>query len=191
MSPSASSSESSSLSPSSSESPSLSPSSSESPSLSPSSSNSPSESSSVSPSSSPSVGFQGYTREDIGTLPTNDADLDTDYTEQDYIDVSTKNDVRVCQSGDSSSFIIHEFKDFIGDQNTCNLECELRSTLAPSSSTVYLQVYNRNTTTWDTVDFDDSSAADTDFVLETFMSDLTNYKDGNSVISSRIYQEVL
>jgi len=122
-------------------------------------------------------------------LPTNDNDLATTYTEQDETDVATKNDVRVGQGG-TSGFNIHLFKNFVGAQTSCQLECELQSTIAPTASTVRLAIYNRNTTLWDIVDFDNTSAANTDFILLFTVSDLTDYKDASNVISCRVYQEI-
>ena len=142
-------------------SPSLSTSPSLSPSLSPSSSKSPSPSVSVSaspslsPSASPSLGYSQYTRGDLVALPGNDNDLETTYIAQDETDVSTKNDVRVDQTA-TSQYMIHQYKDFVGANTTCQVEWEGQVTLAPSSSTVYLQIYNQNTTTWETIDSDNS-----------------------------------
>jgi len=71
-----------------------------------------------------------------------------------------------------------------------------QSTLAPSSSTVYLQVYNRNAGVWESVDADGISDADIDFSLGTTVSEnLTNYY-GTSItkgttlywFSWRVYQ---
>lgn len=167
-------------------SPSVSPSgavTSESPSVSPS--QSPSISPSVSP--SPSPGWEGYTRGDYVSLPTTGASLETAYSAQDYLDVDTKNNVRVAQTG-TNQFMIHEFKDYVGANTACTVECELQTTQNPATSTVYLQIYNLNTTTWDTIDSDNSSAIDTDFILTASVADLTNYKDGE-VITCRVYQD--
>lgn len=86
--------------------------------------------------------------------------------------------------------MVHQFKDFVGSNTGCNLNFEGKSTLAPSTSTVYLQIYNRNTPTWETVDSDNTANADTDFIMSANIADLTNYKDGSNVISCRVYQEV-
>ena len=179
-------SESSSESSSASSSPSSSPSSSQS--SSPSSSESSSES--ASPSSSPSPGYQNYTKGDYAELPADDTDLETDYVEQDYTDVASKNDIRVDQTG-TQQYMIHQFKDYCEDNNSCTLEWEGQSTLAPTSSTIYLQIYNRTTEEWDTVDSDNTTGADTDFTLTANVADLTNYKDGNTLISCRVYQLAL
>ncbi len=120
-------------------------------------------------------------------MPTNDADLEVSYTAQDLTDVSTKNDVRVGQTA-TAEYAVHLFKDFMSVENKCMIECELQTNVAPSSSTVYLQIYNRNSSEWETIASDNTSAADTDFGLGASVADLTNYKDGNSVISCRVYQ---
>ena len=87
--------------------------------------------------------------------------------------------------------MIHQFKDFVGAENSCQLEWEGQSTLAPSASTVYLQIYNRDTPGWETVDSDDAEDANTDFILLVNMPDLTDYKDASNVISCRVYQEAI
>jgi len=145
---------------------------------------------SLSDSPSPSEGYTGYTKGDYAALPADDTDLENDYTGQEVTDVASKNDVRVDQTG-TLEHMIHQYKDFVGSQDSCILEWEGQSSLAPSSSTIYLQIYNQDTTTWVTVDTDGISNADTDFSLLASIADLTDYKDASNVISSRIYQEAL
>jgi len=91
----------------------------------------------------------------------------------------------------STNYAIHEFKDFVGPNNTCTLEWEGQSNVAPSDSPVYLQIYNRNTDTWDPVDSDNLAAADTDFILTKFMDNLANYKSAGNIIACRVYQQIL
>jgi len=177
-----SSSSSSSISPSPSSSTSSSLSSSESSSI--SSSQSISESSSISP--SPSPGYQEYTKGDYVVLPTNNNNLTTPYTSQDYTDVSTEDEYRVSQTG--LNYQIHQFKDFVTEGNSCVLTWIGQTDLAPSTNTVYLQIYNHNTNQWDTLDSDNSSSIDIDFTLTANILDLTDYKDGSNVISCRVYQ---
>jgi hypothetical protein len=163
-------------------SPSISPSSSISPSLSPSSSNSPS----VSPSSSPSVGYQDYTRGNYASLPTGILDLETIYSVGDIANVATKDDTRVGQTA-TGEYTIHQFKDYVAS-NSGTFELELQTNLAPASSTIYLQIFNRDTPAWETIDSDNTSNADTDFILTASKADLTNYKDTNNVVVCRVYQ---
>lgn len=146
---------------------------------------------SVSPSASPSPspGWEDYTRGDENVLPADDTSLETNYSVQDYTDVDTKNDVRVAQSA-TDEYAVHQFKDYVV-ASAATLEWEGQSDLAPSSSTVVLQIYNRDTPGWENVDTDSTTAADTDFILTGNIADLTNYKDGSNVISCRVYQEAV
>jgi hypothetical protein len=158
-------------------------------SLSSSASSSISSSVSSSASPSPSPGYEDYTRGEYIALPANDNNLTTNYSVQDYLDVDTVNNVWVSQDASGGSYTIHEFKNFTGELSACTLECVSQTTLLPSSSTVYLQIYNVNTTTWDTVDSDNSSPVDTNFTLTAYIADLTNYKDGSGIITCRTWQK--
>jgi len=178
-----------------SKSPSQSPSQSLSPSVSPSAS--PSASSSVSVSISPSLspslspspspGWQNYTKGDYAELPANDNDLENLYTAGDVLNVDTKNDIYAEQTA-TSQYAIHQFKDYAGANTSCNLEWEGQTNCSPSLSTVFLQIYNRVSESWETVDSDNTSPANTDFSLTANVADLTNYKDASNVISCRVYQ---
>jgi len=65
------------------------------------------------------------------------------------------------------------------------------STTAPSSSTVYLQIYNINTNTWETIDSDNTTGTNTDFILTAEKEDLNNYKDVGGIMTCRVYQDAL
>lgn len=123
-------------------------------------------------------------------LPANDNDLETPYTNQDVIDVATDDGTRVGQTG-ALEFMIHQYKNFVGNNTHCTLTWNGQTDLDPSLSTVYLQIYNRDTTTWENVDSYSASTVSTDFNLSGEILDLTNYKDASNVISSRIYQEAI
>jgi hypothetical protein len=128
-----------------------------------------------------------FTRDDQSSLPSNDNDLTTQYTEQEEEDVSVRDDTRVGQAG-TLQYMIHQFKKFVGSQTYALIEAEVQSTLDPRYSTVYLQIYNRNSSTWETIDSNSTSDSDVDFELSAVVSDLTNYKDASNVVSCRIYQ---
>ncbi len=95
--------------------------------------------------------------------------------------------MRVSQTA-TSQFAIHQFKDYIGSETVIDVECECQTDTAPSSSPVYLQIYNTSDGLWETIDYDDSSSANTDFILLDSILDATNYKDGSLVMTCRIYQ---
>jgi hypothetical protein len=149
---------------------------------------SPSVSPSLSASPSPSPGYQGYTRGDYADLPADDTDLETAYTEGDITTVATNDEERVTQSA-SGQYAIHQYKEYAGAETKCIIEWEGQSSTAPSAATIYLQVYNRSgTPEWETLDSNNTESADTDFSLTGDIADLTNYKDGNTVVSFRVYQ---
>jgi hypothetical protein len=124
-------------------------------------------------------------------LPANDTNLATGFTAQDYADVLTNNEVRVDQST-NGQFAVFLFKDKYSGTDTIAATWEGQSTLAPSSSTVYLQVYNKNSTTWETIASNNTESANTDFFLKgTVTSNLSDYFDANFWISCRVYQEAV
>jgi GTPase SAR1 family protein len=137
-----------------------------------------------------SPGWTDYTKGNYAELPTTSADLETTYTAGNITSVATQDDDRVAQTG-YLEYMIHQFKDYVGGATRCTLECELQSTLAPTLSAVYLQIYNHNTDVWDTVDSDNTSSADTDFILTGEKADLTNYKYESAIISCRVYQQAI
>jgi hypothetical protein len=176
------------LSPSASTSPSVSPSASPSISPSESASESPSISPSVSP--SPSPGWKGYTRGNYATLPLNDNDLSVIYSDQDYIDVATIDQIRVSQSA-TGEYTVHQYRIYAGeliDHNECTIYWVGQTDLATSISPVYLQVYNQSTDEWETLFTESTCPANQDFSMDTYIVNLTNYKDDNFVVSFRIYQ---
>jgi len=87
-----------------------------------------------------------------------------------------------------SEYAIHQFKEDTGLSANCTIEWEGQTNYPPSLSTVYLQIFNRNTPAWETIDFDNTSIVDTDFTLSGSVADLTNYKDINSIIVCRVWQ---
>lgn len=158
---------------------SVSPSSSASASVSPSSSNSP----------SPSVGFADYTRQSVGALPTTDNDLSTPYSGQDLTDVSSINAVYVAQEG-TTGYVIHQFKNFVGNITFCMLQFSGKADFSPASSPVLLQIFNQQTDAWETVATQNTVGAGADFTFDEYIADLTDYKTPENTISCRVWQEL-
>ena len=73
--------------------------------------------------------------------------------------------------------------------NQIRLILEGQASLAPSTTAVYLQIFNRNLPGWQMADWDNTSPADTDFVLTAQYLDLTDYKDSHDTIVCRVYQQ--
>ena len=129
-----------------------------------------------------------YTRGDEVSLPSDDTNLEVSFTTQEYTDVATEDGTRVSQSSanDNSIFL---FKNKHTSQDTITLNINTRSNIAPSSSPVYLQIYNRNSTTWETLASNSTTAANTDFDLQGIKIDsLSDYFDANFWVSWRVYQ---
>ena len=169
-----------------------SPSESPSESISGSPSGSPSESPSGSPSGSPSAGtpLEIYSRGSYAALPGDDTNLETDYIVQDYLDVNADDGTRVSVAAEAlSEYVIHQFKDLVHGMAGCYVGWNGQSALAPSVSTVRLQVYNYDTSEWENLDSDNVAAADTDFNLNKGIADLTDYKSPGQYLTCRVYQQ--
>lgn len=131
-----------------------------------------------------------YTKGDEVSLPTNSADLETQYTEQNYTDVSTYDGIRVGQTG-TGQYMIHQFKDFVMHDIGFMSTWKGRSSLAPSLSIVKLQLYNNDTTTWDDIDSNNSASANTDFTLSASINNPDGYVDQYGMYVFRVYQLAL
>lgn len=137
------------------------------------------------------VGVQDYTRGDVVALPVDDTDLETPFTSSDYDDVDADDATRVVQTA-TGEFSVFLFKDKHTQQEQINVTWNGQSDRSPSDSTIYLQIYNRNTPAWETLDSDNSVAADTDFNLSGVVStSLGDYFDGSFEIACRVYQEAI
>jgi len=125
-------------------------------------------------------------------LPTTDADLDINYQADEITDVGTSDDQRVIQKGQVAGYILHQWKK-LNDNNTdqINATIELQVTRSPSAATVYLQIYNYDLAAWENLDSDNSSAANTDFILTGSIStNIANYYDANNFVTLRVYQQI-
>jgi hypothetical protein len=120
-------------------------------------------------------------------LPTGTDDLENVYAAPDLANVATVDASTVDQTG-ADEYIIHQYKDFISTNATYRARWVGKSTLAPRSSPVYLQVYNWTTEAWVTVDSDNSTGALVDFTLEAVLDSVTDYKNSSDVVVCRVYQ---
>jgi len=131
---------------------------------------------------------KNYSRGASGSLAATDANL-TAFTSIGYSNVLTEDSVFEDQAA-TNQYAVMIFKNkgnLVTDP--INVTWIGKATLAASSSTVYLQIYNRNSGLWETLDSNNSSPADSTFTLTgTKSSSLTNYYDGSLWVSCRIYQ---
>lgn len=133
------------------------------------------------------IAYKIYSIGQYQSLPSGTTDLTTAYSEQNYSDVATANDTRVTSSGQDLNYVLHQFKNFVGSEENCTLNWEGQSSTAPKDSTVYLQIYKVNGSTWETVASNSVEEADTDFQLYAEIASLTDYVSGG-YITCRVYQ---
>jgi len=131
-----------------------------------------------------------YSKGVEGTLPADDTPL-TQYTEQEVTDVGTDDNTFVDLDATSDAYAVHLFSEK-NDAETevgFNVSVKVKSTLAPSVSPVYLQVYNRTLEEWETLDSDGATDENTEFELSAYKgTDLSDYYDVDYVVSFRVYQ---
>ena len=121
-------------------------------------------------------------------MPGDTTNLETSYSVQDYLDVDTSDATRVAQTA-TDQIAIHQFKDYVGAQSSCTLSWTGQSNQSATFSSVVLQLYNENTTTWDTIATDSTTLNGNNIVFSENIADLTNYKTASSTITARVYQD--
>lgn len=134
-----------------------------------------------------------YTRENRSTLDGNDIGLSTVFTTADFKKVSSDDDSFLELTGSQrySKYLFKKTNERANSSQPFTITWKGKSTVAPSSSTVYLQVYNRNSGAWETVDSDSSTGADTEFPLEgTISTNTAYYYDSSYTVSVRVYQDI-
>lgn len=133
-----------------------------------------------------------YSRESASSLGSDDTSLATVFSEADYTTVGTDDDNYVNLEGIQEYFQFLFKEKHTNNTDNFRITWKGKSTLAPSISTVYLQIYNRTTSTWTTLASNNTASANTKFTLEsTISSNLSDYYDSNYVISARVYQDVI
>ena len=133
-----------------------------------------------------------YTRESASDLESDDANLTTVFSEQEYTDVATDDDVFVDLEGNGvyQKFLFKEYNEDNNNTDNFVITWKGKTTLAPSDSSVYLQIYNRDTPSWETIDTESSANANTEFTLSGIKTtSLSDYYDESYVVDCRVYQE--
>ena len=135
--------------------------------------------------------FPLYTKEAKASLPTIADDLATIYTDAEYTAAATDDGSYVDEVGDG--YVLHEFK----NKNTNNTDqisvsWNGKSTLSCATSTTFLQIFDYNSSAWETLSSNTTTAAGTDFTLTGVKTiSLSNYYGGATGFywtNCRIYQ---
>lgn len=129
-----------------------------------------------------------YTSEDIATLPSDNSELSHVLDAGELNDVAILDGVYASVNNTLGNAIFQFEKDATGLFSD-TITWVGKADIAPSDSTVYLQIYKVAAPAgWETIDSDNATAAATDFTLTATVADLTNYKDGSGIIYCRVYQ---
>lgn len=131
---------------------------------------------------------RSYSRQDLSTLPSNNTDLAIPFSQADYGTVAADDSTYVDLAG--SNFLTFQFKkEADSTTNAVTVIWNGKSTIAPSTRAAYLQIYNRTSGAWETIDSNTVAAANTDFTMTgSKTTNLTNYYDANKIVTARVYQ---
>ena len=137
----------------------------------------------------PGTQTENYSREENASLPTVDGQLSNIFTATEVSNVAADDNIYTSQTA-TNKYAIQLFKNK-GEASSDNINVTWigKSNLAPTSSTVYLQIYNRTTPAWETLSSNNAAAANTEFTLTgTKSTSLSDYYDANLWVACRIYQ---
>lgn len=138
---------------------------------------------------SPSIPGDEYSYEDVASLPSNDDSMSNLFVSGDYDDVAAQDDTTFDLLYSDKGVIL--LKKLVLTGENIQAKVRFKSTLAPSTANLVLQVYNQNTPAWETVDIDNVTVADTYAFLEAnIITNVANYLDENNIATFRVYQEV-
>jgi len=128
-----------------------------------------------------------YTYEDEATLGTDDTDLASTITTS---DVDTDDNIYHDVAATSNAVALFKYTNS-NSTDDITITCKLKTDIAPSSSTVYLQIYNHNSASWETLDSDSTTAINTEFTLTGSQTTNLSFYYASNVVSARIYQVVI
>lgn len=135
--------------------------------------------------------YADFDYQDSLVLATSGADLLSDLNAYQVSNLSADDGDYFIQRG--SEFTALHFQ-LIGTNNTSNINViwKGRSTESSIISPIYLQIFNQNSAQWETLDYDNTKPADTDYILNgEVTNNVANYYDQLFQVTCRIYQQVI
>lgn len=130
---------------------------------------------------------KSYSRENLVTLPTTTNDLATGFSLADYTTVSADDGTYVNLTGLNNLVYLFKYQ-HTNSTDAVTLFWNGKTTVAPSTKPVYLQIYNHTTSAYETVATNDTASANVDFILTaTKNASLASYYNNNT-ITARVYQ---
>lgn len=124
-----------------------------------------------------------------GTLPTDSNPGSVAFSSADYTSAATADSVFVhLPTGGANRWFVFQ-RTNANNTDAINITWSGKSNIASSTTTVYLQIYNYNTTTWDALANNAATAANTNMTITGAKStSLSNYYGGGNLITCRVYQ---
>lgn len=124
----------------------------------------------------------------LPTTSTNDIDPDTN---RNYQNLAVDDGDYFIQYG--SEYMIQEYKlDWINNTDVPTFTWKGRTTYDTRVSPFYVQIYNVNSATWETLTRETRQPADIDFtVVVRQVTNVSNYYDSSNIVTFRTYQQVL
>lgn len=133
--------------------------------------------------------IRSYSKDSVASLPTNTNILTYNLDDKGYSDVAAVDATRD-QIASTAAYPVYLFKQK-NTNNTDSIEITWtgQSSVAASSATIYMQMYNFTTATWQTVVTNNTATANTDFTLTyTQYTNLSQYYDATNWVYVRVYQ---
>lgn len=132
---------------------------------------------------------QDYSWAAVNTLPTNADPLANAYSTSQITDTATQDSSYVDAVG-TNRYLVHLFRDLMTGSETALSRTWIGRMSRPASvSTVFLQIYNFNTASWETVDSDNAGTSPLS-LGGTVNTNVAHYFDANNITAWRVYQEV-
>lgn len=133
-----------------------------------------------------------FSREVNSSLPLTKNALTNFYSPTDETNVATDDDVFVEQVSTDAAYILHQWKyEHTNATDPITVTVRVKSDLAPTIAAVTLQIWNNNTSAWETIATNSTAGSGAEFQLSgTITASVANYYDGaNNQIAARVYQQ--
>ena len=131
-----------------------------------------------------------YSRGNYAALPGADANLETAFTCLEYPKVAIDDNIYVQQAA-ADEYVLFLWKNKNNDDKSAIIvQWKGKSDRAPNLSTVFLQIYNRNTPVWENLDSNNVAGAGVEFtLLGSKIANLNHYYDAQNWVNCRVYQQ--
>lgn len=131
-----------------------------------------------------------YTKESLLNQPTTDSDLALELTPSEYNALRDNDNVYATLQMKEDDNVFLFKRQNINNTDTIVISLIAKSEVAPSSSQALLQIYNQDSDSWETLDSDNTTSANTEFTLEGVVdTNVANYYATDNWVSFRLYQE--